>query len=827
MALEEYRRKRDFTRTPEPAGAVSQETGPAGAFVVQKHAARRLHYDFRLELDGVLKSWAVTKGPSYAPSDKRLAVMTEDHPLDYGGFEGTIPKGEYGGGTVLLWDRGTWTPKGDPHEGLRKGRLKFTLHGEKLKGGWALIRMPKRGNEKRDNWLLIKERDDLADGRDVCAEEPLSVASGRDLDAVAADQDRVWRSNRDRTDAAALEGAVRRPLPEAAPAPQLATLMAEAPEGGEWLHEIKYDGYRALCRIENGRARLFTRHGLDWTDRFAPLGAHAAGLPVDAALLDGEVVVLDSHGASNFQALQEALSDGRGEALVYFVFDLLHHDGVDLTDVALEKRKALLRELLAEPGGALRYSDHFDGRGPEVRERACSFALEGVVSKRRDRPYRPGRNRDWIKSKCLSRQEFVVVGYTPPQGGRKGLGALLVAVNGEHGLTYAGKVGTGFSEKMLGELLARLEPTRLPEPPVANPPKEKGATWVEPKLVAEVEFTQWTRDGLLRHPSFQGLRLDKRPDEVVRESGVVTLKPRPEVAKTLETVRLTSPDRVLWGQQGITKQGLATYYAEVADWILPHVANRLLTLVRCPQGHEKECFYQRHAGTGLPAGIHKRMVAEREHVQPYLYVEDVRGLLGLVQVGTLEIHTWGSRVADTEHPDVVVFDLDPDPEIPWSRIVEGARTVRDFLDELGLASFVKTTGGKGLHVVAPLDGSHDWDEAKALTKAVVTRIAEAEPARYTVNMAKARRQGRIFLDYLRNQRTATFVAPYSTRARPGAPVAVPLAWSELESGIRSDHFTVETILRRLSSLKQDPWAPMAETRQHFDAKARRRLGIKD
>ncbi len=825
MALEEYRQKRDFKKTPEPAGSnkhLRAEGG--GAFVVQKHAARRLHYDFRLEMDGVLKSWAVTKGPSYDPTDKRLAVHVEDHPLEYGEFEGTIPKGEYGGGTVLLWDRGRWSPIGDAHEGYRTGRLKFRLDGEKLKGGWALIRMPPREREKRENWLLVKERDDFADAEDVIEMRPLSVASGRDLDEIAKARDRVWHSKPAGVDAKALPGAKPGPL-RSLLAPQLATLAAEAPQGNEWLHEIKFDGYRALCRIDKGKARLFTRHGLDWTDKFRPLDAKAVELPVNSALIDGEVVVLDGHGASNFQMLQEALSEGRGEALTYFVFDLLHLDGTDLTEVPLEVRKEALKAIVAS-GGPIRYSDHFDGRGPDVRRRACSFALEGIVSKRRHRPYRPGRGRDWIKTKCLSRQEFVIVGYTPPQGSRKGLGALLLGYHEDGKLHYAGKVGTGFSEKTLASLLGQLQGLKREAAPVANPPKERGVHWVEPQLVAEVEFTQWTRDGVLRHPSFQGLRLDKEPAEVVRESATVQVPLRAALQEKLEGARLTNPDRVLYGQQGITKKGLASYYLQVADWMLPHVANRLLTLVRCPSGRHQECFYQRHAGASLPPTIHSQTVAEREQSQPYLYIEDVDGLLGLVQVGTLEIHTWGSRRDDSEHPDIAVFDLDPDPDLPWGRVVEAAGEVRDFLAELGLTSFVKTTGGKGLHVVVPLDRSHDWDEAKALAKAVVTTLAERRPERYTANMAKAKRHGRIFVDYLRNQRTATFIAPYSTRARPGAPVAVPLSWAELDSGIRSDHFTVDSILRRLAALPADPWEDFFAVRQHFDAAARRRLGLR-
>jgi bifunctional non-homologous end joining protein LigD len=809
MALQDYRRKRDFSVTSEPVGQEGQ--GHGGLFVMQKHDARRLHYDFRLELDGVLKSWAVTKGPSTDPTQRRLAVEVEDHPLEYGDFEGAIPQGEYGGGTVLLWDRGRWTPQGDPHQGLRDGRLKFRLDGEKMHGGWALIRLPRRANEKRTNWLLIKERDDAAGGADLLEVAPRSVASGRDLAEIAADPGRVWHSQPNPE--VVLPGG--RPGELTLPRePQLASLAPEAPEGDDWLHEIKFDGYRALCRIENGAARLFTRHGHDWTDKFASLAKACGGLNVRAALLDGEVVVLDGHGASSFSALQEALSDGRGGEMVYFVFDLLHLDGQDLTAAPLEARKAALRPLIPAEG-PLRYSDHVDGRGPEVRQRACSFALEGVVSKRRDRPYRPGRGRDWIKSKCLARQEFVVVGSTPPQGERKGLGALLLAVHQDGGLVYAGKVGTGFSDKVLAELAALLDPLRVDRPPVGNPPADKEARWVRPELVAEVEFTQWTRDGVLRHPVFQGLRLDKEPGEVVREVAAVQMAVPPAVQDKLDAVRLTHPDKVLFAQQGITKRGLAAYYLQVAERMLPHVAGRMLTLVRCPQGQGGACFYQRHAGSHLPTAVHRQTVRERETSEPYVYIDDVDGLLGLVQMGTLEFHTWGSRRDDTEHPDVAVIDLDPDPELAWVRVVEGAREVRAALADLGLTSFVKTTGGKGLHVVAPLDRSTGWETLKAATKALVEDLERRRPERYTANMAKARRSGKIYLDYLRNQRTATFIAPYSTRARPGAPVAVPLHWDELDAGLRSDHFTVDTILRRLAGLTQDPWPGYFELRQRF------------
>ncbi|MBF0394793.1 MAG: DNA ligase D, partial [Alphaproteobacteria bacterium] len=572
-------------------------------------------------------------------------------------------------------------------------------------------------------------------------------------------------------------------------------------------HEIKFDGYRALCHLEEGHARMITRRGLDWTDKFAALARAAEALPVTGALLDGEVVVLDSSGASAFEALQQAIGEGRDGAMSYFVFDLLHLDGWDLRGVALEDRKRLLAALV-EGEGPIRYSDHVEGRGPETLRKACAFALEGVVSKRRDRPWRAGRGRDWIKSKCLARQEFVIGGFTPPAGSRSGLGAVLAGVWADGRLVYCGRVGSGFSEATLADLHRRLLELRRDSPPFATPVADaRAVTWVEPELVAEVEFTQWTRDGLLRHPVFQGLRFDKDPAEVVRET-VAPARQTPDVEAKLAKTRLTHPDRVLWPGQGITKRGLAAYYIEVADWMLPHVVNRPLTLVRCPRGNHQECFYQRHATAGMSKAI--RTAPERA-----LFIEDLDGLLALVQIGALEVHTWGSRIDKIDHPDRVVFDLDPDEGLPWERVVEAAFHVRAVLRGLGLESFVKTTGGKGLHVMAPLDPVHRFDQVKAFTKAVVEGLERDDPARYTANMAKAKRAGRIYVDFLRNQRGATFVAAFSTRARAGAPVSVPLSWDELGSGLRSDHFTVETLPRRIATLDADPWEGFADLRQRF------------
>lgn len=794
MALEEYRRKRDFARTPEPAGAAARYSGPALSFVVQKHAARRLHYDFRLELDGVLKSWAVTRQPVLDAGAKRLAVHVEDHPLDYGAFEGIIPKGQYGGGTVLLWDRGRWEPVGDPHDGYAKGKLKFRLSGQRLRGGFTLVRM--RGEGGR-NWLLIKERDEAAGG---AIDDEHSVASGRTLAEIAAAPERVWRSDRAAAPVPA-PGAVAAALPERL-APMLASLTDAAPEGEQWLHEIKFDGYRMLARIDQGRCRMVSRNGHDWTARFPTIATACAALPLRQAWLDGEVVALDRHGISRFHDLQALIADGRDAGLTYQLFDLVHLDGHDLAKVALEERKRLLKALLPADG-PLRYTDHLDGQGAAFRRQACAFALEGVVSKRRDRPYRPGRGKDWLKVKCTSRQEFVIAGWSPQQGRKTGVGSLAIGVfDGEGRLVSVGRVGTGFGVREAAMLEERLKPLVHPDPAFAAGSRDTATTWVEPRLVAEVDFTEWTPDGQLRHPSYRGLRLDKDACEVGREGSASEGISEDRLAQ----FPLTSPDKVLYPDQGLTKRALAAYYLDVAEWMLPHVAGRPLTLVRCPHGAGRECFYQRHPHAGMPKAI--RRISDGDEV--LVGIDDVAGLLGLVQMGALEIHTWGAQAADIEHPDMLVFDLDPDEGLSWAKVVAGARDLRERLRAAGLEAFVKITGGKGLHVVVPLVASAGWDEAKAFCKNMAEAMAGDAPAAYTANMAKARRGGRIFVDYLRNGRAATFIAPYSTRSRPGAPVAVPIIWAELESGIRSDHFSVETLPRRLTSLAIDPWAGFVE-----------------
>ena len=842
-----YRKKRDFKRTPEPAPSEISEARAGFSFVVQKHAARRLHYDFRLELNGVLKSWAVTKGPSFDPADKRLAVHVEDHPLEYGSFEGVIPKGQYGGGTVMVWDRGHWEPEGDPEKGYAKGKLSFHLSGERLKGRWTLARMGGRAarEEGYKNWLLIKSSDEWARPGEgdllVQDENARSVASQRTMAEIAQAADRVWTSEGEvapsEVSRRAGSAAPRKPptwpfdpaslgtpapeLPEFVP-PELATLVDKPPTGEDWVHEIKFDGYRTQCRLESGRAWMRTRTGLDWTERFRPIADAAARLPVGGAILDGEIVALEPSGVPSFALLQETLKTGPLDTLVYYVFDLLFLEGRDLRGAPLEQRKSMLAALIGGGEGPIHFSDHQLGSGPPFFESACRMALEGVVSKRLSSPYRSGRTREWLKSKCIERQEFVIGGFTKPTTKVRGIGALSLGYYDNDGkLIYVGRVGTGFSEQTSRELREQLEGMRAEKPPFATLPAEakRDAIWVEPRLVCEVEYRSWTHDGRLRHASFQGLREDRSAETVTleRKDSSGGDKKQEESARRraaiLENTRLTHPDRVLYPEQGLTKRGLAEYYVEVAHWMLPHVAGRPLSLVRCPSGQGKECFYQKHISKGLPENLREVMIEESEGEEPYPVLDGVEGLLALVQMNVLEIHPWGSRADDVERPDRLIFDLDPDPSVGWPRVVEAGFEIRDRLAAMKLTSFVKTTGGKGLHVVVPITPRQEWPEVKAFCEAVATAAARDSPDRYTTNMAKAARPGKIFLDYLRNGRGATAIAAYSPRARPGAPVATPLAWEELGPSLGSDHYTVATLPRRLKALARDPWADIGKLRQ--------------
>jgi bifunctional non-homologous end joining protein LigD len=859
-SLRDYRRKRDFARTPEPAGSTRRPgKSRRPSFVIQKHAARQTHYDFRLEVDGVLKSWAVPKGPSLDPSTKRLAVHVEDHPIEYGDFEGVIPRGEYGGGTVMVWDRGYWEPYGDAVAGYAKGDLKFILHGTKLHGRWVLVRMKRRESEKTENWLLIKERDEAAQpgtGDAIIERETRSVTTGRDMDAIAAAADRVWSSKaggetpapaqrsgkRTRTtepsiDPSKVAGAKRARAP-ATLAPQLAMAAGTAPNGDDWLHEIKFDGYRILAHVHGGAARLRSRTALDWTDKFPELAQTLAALPVSQAVLDGEVAHVGVSGVTDFGALQDAVAARRTAQLVYMAFDLLFLDGWDLTDAPLEARKALLEALLARAETpAIRFSDHHVGRGPDFFAAACGLGLEGIVSKRRDARYRAGRGPTWLKVKNLEREDFVVVGFTDPEGERVGFGALLVGYHTPEGkLVYAGRVGTGYSTKALERLRERLGTLERKRPTVTLPAdlSARGVHWVKPDLVVEVGFSAWTRDRVLRAASFIGIRDDTSSADVVIEPADNGRQPKlapasapiigRDGAATVGGVRITHAERIVYPDGGASKLAVAEYYAAVADWILPHVAGRPLSLLRCPDGVEGQRFFQKHPWASVSDAIKQVAVPWKGTSETYLTIEDVRGLLGLVQMGVLEIHPWGSTIADLERPDRLIFDLDPDEGLGWDRVIETATAVRDLLKDLGLRSFVKTTGGKGLHVVAPVRPQLDWDAAKAFCRAVATTLAAGAPQRYTASMSKAARRGRVFIDYLRNGRGATAVAAYSTRARARATVSAPLSWDEVENGVRADHFTLETLPQRLRAAA-DPWADFLSVRQSISPAVRRKLGV--
>jgi bifunctional non-homologous end joining protein LigD len=826
--LKDYAGKRDFSRTaePKPKRATKRPGKAAGLqFVIQKHAARRTHYDLRLELDGVLKSWAVTRGPSLAVGDKRLAVRTEDHPMQYLDFEGNIPKGEYGGGAMIVWDRGTWTPDGDPHRGLDKGHLQFALDGSRLKGRWHLVRIRPRQGERTDPWLLIKSEDEFArsaGAADIVAEEATSYLSGLTTEQLAAQgelrADHAARAEvaKQRTralpDVARVRGARKKLLP-AFVEPSLAQTAERPPSGAKWVHEIKYDGYRIQARIDGATVRLLTRKSLDWTDRFASIAQALGALGLSSGLIDGEIVVQDSAGIAKFGLLQADLSAGRQDRFVYYLFDLIYAEGYDLTPATLVDRKALLQQIVVglPASSPVRFSEHLAEDGPTMLEHACRLGLEGIVSKRVDMPYRSGRGEHWLKSKSVLRQEFIIIGYVPSTVSPGSVGALVLGYHENGKLMYAGRVGTGYSHKQARELRDTLEEIAASRPALGNAlpaGAEKGVRWVKPQLVCEVEFHDWTTDRLIRQSSFKGLREDKTPEEVVLETRPQSAPVAPELAR----VRLTHPERILWEEPGITKQGLAEFYADIAKWILPHMAGRVLSLVRCPSGIGGQHFYAKHPWHGLDPAVRRVDVGEKE---PMLVVENLTGLLSLVQASVAEIHPWGSTADDLDRPDRLIFDLDPDEDLPWSAVIAAALEVRERLVEMKLASFVKTSGGKGLHVVVPIAPSVDWDAAKVFTGALATAMAKDSPDRYVATMAKRARKGRVFVDYFRNGRGATAVGAYSTRALPDATVSTPLDWNELSASVRADHFRIDNLRQRLAVLKQDPWAEMLKIRQRL------------
>lgn len=842
--LEEYRRKRDFRATPEPEGRA--EGIGAGLFVIQKHSARALHYDFRLEFNGVLKSWAVPKGPSIDPEDKRLAVHVEDHPAEYAGFEGIIPKGEYGGGTVLVWDRGFWVPESDAAAGFEKGHLKFILSGGKLHGKWALVRLKSRDEESgKEEWLLIKESDEEAGrGRDILSEQPRSVISGKTIEEIAELPEGIWSATGELTTVLPRKNRIERKKMPPEMTPQLASIVELPPEGDGWLHELKYDGYRLLARIDHGDVNLVTRNGNDWTYRFPSIKRALARLPLEQAWLDGEAVALMEDGTTNFESLQNAMAEGSDKGLIYMVFDILYYNGYDLRLLPLFERKLLASSILkSEKADAarLRFSQHVEGKGQVFFENACNYRIEGIISKRRNAAWSAGRGRDWVKIKCHERQEFVIGGYTEPGSGRKGFGALLIGVFDTSGrFIYCGRVGTGFNERSVTLLWDRLRKIEEPSPAFHNAPggaEAKGVHWVSPELVAEVEFTQWTREGVLRHPSFQGLREDKSAREVVHESpgklkeavgpateDIVAKPEAPPAPGPSVKMRVTNPERVFYPEEGYTKRDLIDYYDVVSPLMLPHIIGRPLTLVRCPEGYDKECFYQKHFDSTVPADIKKVKLVENDGTPAeYLMVDSPEGLAGLAQLGVLEIHTWGSRYVKLEYPDKIVFDIDPDASVEWEKVVEAVYLLKALLEELGLKSFVRTTGGKGLHVVAPVLPVRDWAEIRLFTKAVAEFIARGLPDRFTSVMTKTRRAGKIFIDYMRNIRGATAIEAYSTRAKKGAPIAAPLRWDELMEA-RPAMFTLSNIRTRIRGIG-NPWEGYMDLKQPVTDEMMGRLGI--
>ncbi|MBC8748138.1 MULTISPECIES: DNA ligase D [Paraburkholderia] len=939
--LEHYHRKRRFEDTPEPAGATTpkraaSKTGRSAtraapdalSYVIQEHHARRLHYDFRLELNGALLSWAIPKGPSLDPSVKRLAVHVEDHPVEYGTFEGEIPPGNYGAGTVIVWDRGTWEPAGSAAEAARSyaaGKLKFHLHGEKLHGGWTLVRSHMRGSGDKEQWLLIKERDEQArdesdydvleklpgsvladgpskrrstkqakadtkadtkasgDGKATSPGKPARSASSRRVadpkrpDIVAT---RSAQSLRELAASPSIEGAVKAALP-ASLTPELATLVDSAPPGDDWLYEIKFDGYRVLARIDHaskakgGAVSVLTRNGNDWTAKFSKQVEAFASLDVQSAWLDGEAVVLDERDVPNFQLLQNAFDANRPQDIVIYLFDLPFLNGYDLRGVPLEQRRAILHALLeGVDDRVLRFSNDFAFSADELLKSACDMALEGIIGKRRDSSYVSGRSPSWIKLKCRRRQEFVIGGYSEPGGSRAAFGALLLGVyDGDGRLRYAGRVGTGFDAALLRSVKQALDAHPSKRMPFASAPSERSRTpvhWVEPVLVAECNFAEWTSDGIVRQASFVSLRDDKPARQIVRETArqgadvqqqtetasddtSQTGAPKKRVAKkTADTaktaraaatesaparttatrsrahseiagVRISHPDRVIDKSSGASKLELVQYYESIAEWMLPHLRERPVALVRAPEDIGGELFFQKHSQKLAIPHVTQHEGLDPGH-PPLITIDTPAALVGAAQMGTVEFHTWNAVASNIEMPDRVVFDLDPDPSLGWERMVEAAQLTRSLLDELGLKSFCKTSGGKGLHVIVPLAKQAGWDEVKAFSQAVAQHMATTLPQYFSAKMGAQNRKKKIFIDYLRNNRGSSTVAAFSVRARPGLGVSVPLAWDELDSTTSGDQWNIRNVHERVDGLGRDPWAAYAQTRQRITAAIKKRLG---
>ena len=851
MALDEYNRKRDFAATPEPGGE-AKPTGKRGQrhalqYCIQKHDATRLHYDFRLELDGTLKSWAVPKGPSLDPKSRRLAVHVEDHPLDYATFEGTIPAGHYGAGDVIVWDRGIWIPQGDPEEGYRKGKLKFALEGEKLSGTWNLVRTRMEGG--KEQWFLIKSNDESARPEseyDIVREQPDSVLSDRTLiprkrgkaklevDAKPVKTPSARRT-RKKADQVTLSGAKAAALPESIK-PQLATLVESVPDG-DWRYEVKFDGYRIMARIDSGKVQLFTRNGHDWTAKMPQQAEALAALGLESAWLDGEVVVPNEDGTPDFQALQNAFEVGRSGTIVYYLFDLPYLNGMDLREVPLEERRAALSQVLEHnDNDLLRFSADFTEQPESVLESACQMKLEGLIGKRAGSTYVSKRSSSWVKIKCKNRQEFIIVGYTDPKGARSGFGALLLGLHDEAGaLHYAGKVGTGFNQVTLKSLHAKLTALEVEKSPLAKAPPAadvRGAHWLKPELMCEVAFAEMTRQGVIRHSVFHGLRSDKPAQAITHERPAKAAttgsgKAAASSANSAGKIKISNPERIIDKTNGATKMELARFYAEVAPWALPHLRHRPLALVRAPEGIDGELFFQKHTEKLSIPHITQLDTALFPDHAALMTIDTPEALVSAAQMGTIELHTWNAVAPVLDHPDRFVLDLDPDPALPWKRMVEATQLTQTLLDEIGLQSFLKTSGGKGLHILVPLEPVHDWAEVKAFSQAIAQYMAKLMPQHFSAVSGPKNRVGRIFIDYLRNSQGASTVAAYSVRAREGLGVSVPIHRDELADLKGANLWTIRNLMPRLEEQgDDDPWAGIDATGQRITADMRERLRMK-
>jgi bifunctional non-homologous end joining protein LigD len=804
--LAEYSRKRDFKKTSEPAGGTVKDAG--GMFVVQKHAATRLHYDFRLEHDGVLMSWAVPQGPSLDPTIKRLAVRTENHPIEYGLFEGVIPKGEYGAGAVIIWDTGKVHWLLDPDDGMAKGELKFVLAGERLNGEFHMVKIKPREGERGNPWLLFKSKDAFAGKEDPVARSVTSIVSGRTIEDMRSKSARVWSKGGEKAPRAA------RPPKWEFVEPMLATRVEKPPATDDWIHEIKYDGYRLIAAVSGDSVRLFTRNGLDWTGKFQTIADALAGMNLKDVLIDGEVAVAHANGRTDFASLQKSLENGVAKGVTYFAFDLLAEGAKDLRKLPLSERKGRLEKLLAKAKSPITLGPYFEGGGPDVLDAFRDKGLEGMVSKRASSSYQSGRSNSWLKVKLVNEQEFVVIGYQPSAKGRA-FASLMLADREKGKLVYRGNVGTGFNDKTLASLSEKLSKLSRAKPVVTVPRiAAKGAKWVEPKLVAQVKFAELTSDGAVRHGVFLGLRGDKSAKEVQAEIAAPAMKTR---------VRLTHPDKVLFPEAGVTKAELAAYLDMVAERMGPYIYGRPVSLVRAPDGVGKQTFFQKHAMAGMPAELKTIPIKEKTKTEGYLTLPNATALVSAAQISALEFHLWGSRNDDLEHPDRMVFDLDPDEELDFQVVKRAAFDIKALLDSADLPSFAMITGGKGIHIVLNLKRTHTWDDVKSFSGAVAEQIEALDPKRFVSNMAKAKRKGRIFVDYLRNGRGSTAISPYSPRAKGTAPVAVPVSWSELKTIPSANVFKLKDMAARLA--EPDPWSDYAKSAVTITKATRSKLGL--